>query len=91
MNLLWLKSKLAIIGAALLTILAAVVRHKQVVRQRDNAKLEALRLRAIVLMEQNIREAENEIDQEFSHRAHEANREIEDGKVPRHLRNSNEY
>jgi len=79
-----LKVKLYAIGAALIGALFAIikvlnVRNRQMKRERDQAE-------ADLKFRNEVAEEDSEIRQEFSHRADEAKKDIENDEIPEHLR-----
>ena len=73
---------LATIGAFVL----GLFRLKQVTKQRDEAVKQKKRADAWIERQEETREKDAEIDQEFSHRAEEAKEAIENEEIPAHLR-----
>ena len=89
--LLNLKAKLIAAGAALLAIFGFLVRLKIVTSQRDKAKHKAEQYKAWTERQTETAEIESELEQEFSHRAQEANEDVKEGKVPDHLSNPHDF
>ena len=85
----WLtwKARLMALGAGLLALLAFVLRHAQVKKQRDDWKHKAKEARADAEWRANLEERDNEIDQEHSERVKQADEDIKGGTVPNHLGN----
>ena len=78
-----LKTKLYAIGGAILAALLVAI--KFLIGSRARAVKKADRLEGALERHDDIQEGEAEIDQSFSRRAKESNKDIEDGKVPDHL------
>ena len=79
------KAKLYAIGAAVLGVLLGVIkllgsRNRQLERINDQ-------LQADIEFKNDVEEADAEIRQEFSHRADEARKDLENDEIPEHLRN----
>lgn len=80
-----IKSKAVAYGAAIFAFIAMVVsvlfvrgsRWKKIAKQ-NKRQLD---------FEREVEESESEIEQEFSHRAEEANKDLENEVIPDHLRN----
>jgi hypothetical protein len=82
-----LKSKLIAFGALLLTVLGFFVRLKVVTNQRDKAQDSARKYKAWSERQEDTRQIDAEIEQEYSHRAEEAREALENDEIPDHLRN----
>ena len=89
--LLNLKAKLIAAGALLATALGFLVRLKIVTSQRDKAKHKAEQYKAWSERQEETATKDSELEQEFSHRAQEANEDVKEGKVPDHLSNPNDF
>ena len=78
---LWIKARAVALGAVLLSAAALFLRHKQVKHQRDKARDEAKRLKAIIEMQKKVSEADTELDE--AHKSHKAEikNEAKNGKV----------
>lgn len=86
---LWIKARAIAIGAAVAAV--AFAAFKILIKQRDAARDDARRLRATVELQKRVREADSEIDAEYSHRAAEANKDKDDGKVPGNIGKPNDF
>jgi hypothetical protein len=75
------------LGAGLLAILGFFVRLKIVTNQRDKARVAATKYKAWSERQEETRQIDAEIEQEFSHRAEEAREALENDQIPDHLRN----
>jgi len=78
-----LKSKLILYGGAVLVALLGVIKYLSF--SRGVYKNKAKRAEITLKRQSDTQDAETEIDQKFSRRAKESNKDIEDGKVPDHL------
>jgi len=75
----------------MLGILGFFLRLRMVTAQRDKARQKAAAAASEAKFHKKLDESHTEIDQEFSHRAEEAAKDIKDGKIPRNLSNPNDY
>lgn len=73
------------IGVSLLAVI------KVLLSRNKHLKKENKQLEADIEFREGVDEADSEIEQEFSHRADEANRHIDDGEIPDNLRNPNSW
>lgn len=73
------------IGVSLLAVI------KVLLSRNKHLKKENKQLEADIGFREGVDEADSEIEQEFSHRADEANRDIDDGEIPDNLRNPNSW
>jgi len=89
MNLLGIKAKLIAAGSLALAAIAAIIRISFLKNQRDSLKTKAKTLEAQVRQQAEIEQADAEIEQEYSRRATEARRVIDEGGIPDHLRDPN--
>lgn len=92
MSWLGIKAKLWGIGAVLLGAFAFVLRLNSLKNQRDRARIERDQAKAQAKQQKVYRERvektaelDAEIEQEFSHRAEEAQKDKEAGNVPKHV------
>ena len=76
-----------LIGAAIIGVLYLLL--KIVSGQRDKAKRDAKAYKAQVKQREAEMKSDNEVDQEFSHRAEEARRDLDEGRIPDILRDPN--
>ncbi len=79
------KAKLLAIGGAIVAFLMGIikylsVRNKTLKDQRDAAK-------ADLKFRKDVDKLDEEIEQEYSHRAEEAQKDLDEGNIPDHLRN----
>jgi len=88
----WLYSKLWAVGAAVLGALAFFLRINSLKNQRDKARIQRDQAQAQAVQQKKFRERvvkqaklDAEIEQEFSHRAEEAQKDKEAGNVPKHV------
>ena len=70
----------AIIGALLLTVKFLTMRNKSLKKQRDQAEADLQFREDVDIMDE-------EIEQDFSHRAEEAQKDLDEGEIPDHLAN----
>ncbi len=75
------------IGGAIIGVLYLLL--KIVGMQRDKAKRNAEAYKAQVKQREAEMKSDDEVDQEFSHRAQEARRDLDEGNVPDILRDPN--
>jgi len=75
------------IGGAIIGVLYLLLRI--VGMQRNKARREAEAYKAQVKQREAEMKSDNEVDQEFSHRAEEARKDLDEGTVPRILRDPN--
>ncbi len=87
MDWITIKAKLIGLGAFLLAIAAAVLRHKQVVAQRDKARQAAADAKAEVEERRDIDNADREIDSKYSDLEREAREDLENDEMPDVIRN----
>ena len=78
-----LKANFLAIGGAIIAFLLGIikfqsVRNKTIKKQRDNAK-------ADLQFREDVVELDEEINQEFSHRAEEAKEALDEDRIPDHL------
>lgn len=80
-----LKSKSLAIGLGILAFMAGLlkIQSERARSWKDKAKNAESQLE----FRDDVIESENEIDQEFSHRADEARKDLDEGNIPEHLRN----
>ena len=79
-----LKTKIYAIGAAIIGVLFALIKVLGVSNRQ--LKRENKQLEADIKFKDEVNEADSEIRQEFSHRADEAQKDIENDEIPDHLR-----
>ena len=84
-----LKGKLILIGGAVITFLLGVIKFQSVQNKRN--KKRAVQAEKTLKFKEDVDTIDEEIDQEFSHRAEEAKQDVEDGKVPRNLSDPNDF
>lgn len=83
--MIWLKSKIYLIGGALLAVLAFFVRFQVVKSQRDSAREKANHYDAEAKSLRVAKKENAKVRKEFYSRRVEARKEIKDGKVPDNL------
>jgi len=80
-----LKTKFLAVGAGIIAILLGIIKFLRVrnttLKNEVNIARKELKFRA------DVDTIEEEIEQEYSHRADEARRDIDEGTIPEHLRN----
>ena len=84
-----LKGKLILIGGAVITFLLGVIKFQSVQNKRN--KKRAVQAEKTLKFKEDVDTIDNEIDQEFSHRAEEAKQDVKEGKVPRNLSDPNDF
>lgn len=80
-----LKLKLLAIGGAIIAILLGIIKFLQV--RNSTLKNEINIARKNLKLRENIDTIDEEIEQDFSHRAEEARRDLDNDEIPEHLRN----
>jgi predicted negative regulator of RcsB-dependent stress response len=83
--LLNLKSKLLAIGAGIVAFLLGVIKFLS--WRNKSLKKEANQAKADLKFREDIDTIDAEIEQEFSHRAEEARKDLDEDRIPDHLRN----
>lgn len=82
-----IKSKLILIGGGIIVFLLAALKVLSFQNKRNKKRAE--RAEATLEFREDVIDSDNEIDQEFSHRAEEAKRDKT--KVPRNLSDPNKF
>lgn len=80
-----------LIGAAVLAVLAAIVRIKTLEYQRDRARYRAEHAEAQLDWHADVAEADSEISNEYSELRERAEADKEAGKVPENLRDPDRW
>jgi len=80
-----LKTKLLAFGAALVAMLLTVIKFLTVRNKQLKHKAKVTE-KALTLERDKVKN-DNEIDQDYSHRAAEARKDIRNKRIPAHLRN----
>jgi hypothetical protein len=83
--LLSLKTKLYAIGIGIIAALIGVIKWQA--HRNSTLKNEVNIARKNLKLRENIDTIDEEIEQDFSHRAEEARRDLDNDQIPEHLRN----
>ena len=75
------------IGGAIIGVLYLLLKISGL--QRNKARREAKAYKAQVKQREAEMKSDNEVDQEFSHRAEEARRDLDEGRIPDIIRRPN--
>lgn len=81
----FLKGKLLAIGGVIIAILLGLV--KFLTYRNNSLKQEVKSAKKQLQFKEKVDIIEEEIEQEYSHRAEEARRDLDEGNIPEHLRN----
>lgn len=79
-----LKNKIYAIGAGIIAVLLGIV--KFLAHRNKSLKQEVKSAKSALKYREEVDSMDAEINQEFSHRAEEAQRDIQNDEIPRHLR-----
>lgn len=91
MSWLWLRPKLVAAGLFVMTAIAFVVRLKFVTDQRDKLQVEVKKERARADQAEEINDVEQQLDEHFSELEEESESDVDDGKIPDHIRDRNKF
>jgi hypothetical protein len=80
-----LKTKIAAVGIGILAVLLGVIKYLS--HRNTTLKNEVNIANKQLKFKENVDKVEAEIEQDFSHRAAEARRDLENDEIPDHLRN----
>jgi len=83
--LTFLKSKIAAIGAGIIAVLLATIKFLSM--RNKSLKKQVKTVKADLKFREETDSMDSEIEQEFSHRAEEAQKDLDDDKIPDHLAN----
>ena len=84
-----LKSKLILIGGGIIAFLLAALKVLSLQNKRNKRRAE--QAEKTLKFKEDVDTIDAEIDQEFSHRAEEAKQDVKAGKIPRNLRDPNDF